>query len=800
MPPIEDNPQRQTQSPAVPETVNRRGALSKIAKTVASIVAFVMSEEFFRRPLPNRATSVAPTKKEAVSQPTTDIKELDENELTQHRIQAFKLAVSALKRNQILLLDQNANIITGGPIEIPAEVEAKLEEYNRQIKAAKSREQRETLNAEKKKFYQNWLDGVRVNLKKQYPWIELEINPKDEDAKNPKQKNGKAEKPNSKPKNMEKPELVSARALLITTPEHETRFPFIYGKSQEIITAKDGTKISKYDLIKRIFAGSGLPAELQAMMPGLVAQESQYDDNAESNAEAVGAWQMLAGTAGQFGAIYKKTTRTRRGRKIIKETVTVDNRRNFEESAKAAVRYFEDAYRQIKGSRAYANIARTYSLTDEDLLFPCMINAYNAGTSRIIGMIEWFAREYTPEKVKGLLGSPPYGKDIFSLMSNEYMRASTEKQVKDTRYGKDCRNYYAWVAAMTELLEKPSEVPPDFPENYVDPAAPGLHPQEETQNIALPAGAIAISTAVGATLAMAADEIIANEPTNRREFFKTLGTLGKSAGAAAIGAAAGKVLRPPSVPRVEPAPPQKPSTNPAEAALAQDAISQQLIKENVRLKTRLLTDEESKTLRTKYKNPRLKRWAREQGFQPVKDINDLDAAAIRFGFVQLPERAASYRLCGVGNLGSSDKNNTKYARVYPHTVQLIEDISQRVNAAAHKAGLPAKYSIRLIVTSAARTEAFQKLLQTRNPNAAEWSAHTLGNSIDINWRRFDIIDSETNKFAEISANDDLNKELKLATLIKSILGRVVMEVMNENKAMGMQEMDKPVFHLMATGM
>lgn len=170
----------------------------------------------------------------------------------------------------------------------------------------------------------------------------------------------------------------------------------------------------------------------------------------------------------------------------------------------------------------------------------------------------------------------------------------------------------------------------------------------------------------------------------------------------------------------------------------------------------------------------------------MKDMAELDARSQKEGFKTLSENSSQYRLRGVGNGEGGSKNNMDYARVYQHVEEMINDAAEEVNRVAHEAGLPTRYSLRLIVTGAARTEAYQKALKAANASNV-WSSHTLGNSVDISWLRCDIIDTKTNNFTMLIRNDELDKKLKLGALLEAALGRFLIDANAKDRTMALQE-------------
>lgn len=600
--------------------------------------------------------------------------ELDENALTNQRILVYLAAYTKLTKTQILLVDQNFGIIGGGPIEIPREI---LDMPTGQREVA----------------YQTWINGQRKDAKTKYPGINFDLDPEREDA--------------------EEPELISLRGALNISGTNRTYFGSV---------AKNAEEDGKFELVKTSLASSGLPAGLRKLILGIPGVESGYsEDIPNSSTNAVGPWQVMNGLGTELG-LYKApqkalygNKRVRKGRRFVTAmvqkrpaTAGFDHRKDFELTTAKILGHFKSQYAYFKKMPAVVNIMKTYGLSEEDFIFPLVIDSYHAGMGTVGKMVRWFDAQGDDAKkeVEERFGKPPYGQDIYSYMSQK-----RTTQGDDKNYFRRSRDYYAQVAAMSELLDRVTngqDVETDWPGEYMPPEG------------------------------RVVDEVSVAKAPNKINYDET-GTLKK-----------------------------------------------ELLESDMELEFAALKMSEKAKLREKL-NPDLQAWAAARDMKPMKDMAALDARSRKEGFRTLHESSLHYRLRGVGNgAGDSPKNDMRYAQVYPHVETMLNDAAEYVNRVAHEAGLPKKYQLRLIVTSAARTEAYQKALKATNASNV-WSSHTLGNSVDISWLRCDIIDTEKSNFTMLIRNDELDKQLKLGALLEAALGRFFVSANAEDRTMALQE-------------
>lgn len=129
------------------------------------------------------------------------------------------------------------------------------------------------------------------------------------------------------------------------------------------------------------------------------------------------------------------------------------------------------------------------------------------------------------------------------------------------------------------------------------------------------------------------------------------------------------------------------------------------------------------------------------GHMRSKNLNETKDKLRKGLLVQLDDQNMHYR---IDPLDIAEKERRS---LLPHTASLIKKLSDKVNDVLHQEGLPAKYRVRLLVSSAYRTNK-----RADSPNASKdrrGSAHEYGNSFDVQWYRVDLIDTTTGEWSEV---------------------------------------------------
>lgn len=824
--------------------MDRRTAINAILFGAVATAAAVTSVE---RGETSNAASPRESKKEKRIEVRTSV-DLNEHELTQCRIQAFEYAFSSLTQETVLFLDQDSSIIGGKAVSLKEGIQIensdspelkklktemldagrrvleldeaikncvpnlddvdKLREDARSIRDRERRRiflerfkdlrqriilqskfDRDVLRSALIAAFQKWANLARQVLKAMYPGISIDLNPKK--------------------RNREMPELVSERLSLAGKNVDVKHIDLVLFGAKKPVSKKNQKR--RMDYAARKFEKSKiLPESIKQLMPGLCGVESQFDDAAESSDEAVGAWQLTIDAAEQGGIIHTRKIGKGKGRKVI---VGRDNRISFELATQGAVGYMEYLYKYFQARPACEEIKKKFGFSDEDFIehfmTPVTINAYHSGMGNLRKIIEWFAEKVSTEDVKRRLGNPPYGKDIYTLMSELYMEFGKSAEFAASNGGKlstydmHSRNYFHKVTAMNGLLANPREI--ELTGEYREPVRETVDliaPRESFVEVRKSTRTRILELLGIAMLGSSAYVILQREST-RRQFWKNAGRMIFASG---LGKAIGFGLSPrePESAKIPEPVVKKVPSEPGRSEVLQGVhfdpkvLNAQLIKENVTLpRARLLTIQEEQKLRDGFRNGDFREWADSKGKKPIP--TDAILYALK-GLVDLAETCATYRLRGVGNPKGGHENDLRYARLYPHAASALEELSKMVNDEVHKAGLPAKYAVRLVITGAARSNEYQQRLRRRNGNAAQWSSHTLANSFDISWKRFDIVDTETGAFTMVLQGTELDAKLKLATSLEAILGKAVLKLVDEKRVMARQEMTgQAALHIVVTG-
>ena len=197
--------------------------------------------------------------------------------------------------------------------------------------------------------------------------------------------------------------------------------------------------------------------ELTRLLPGIAAQESQYNYRAESHRGAQGVFQFMPGTWRDYRMHNPDTHTIQLGE--------IDATRPYEslpEQTRAAGWYLSKIESRLTnrlGIKLTELRDALYSGTenqrkekfDRYFLTPCIINAYNAGEGRMAKVIEWMHREVTNGRQRPKKDS---GYDAYHLLS----RAAKESSHSLTSgYGPETARYFSSVFAFARTLERSVE-------------------------------------------------------------------------------------------------------------------------------------------------------------------------------------------------------------------------------------------------------------------------------------------------------------------------------------------------------
>ncbi len=156
----------------------------------------------------------------------------------------------------------------------------------------------------------------------------------------------------------------------------------------------EGGSISSYNLPSNVIKG------LAYMAPGIVAQESKFDLEATNpRTKAYGPWQATQRYVDDFNQRVAPRRKTKGA--IIDDTdpvkgkITIEQMNDLVLATKVAFMSFEVAYESLRGD--IAGIARIFHIKGfeaDKLATLILVNAHNAGATRMRGVIKEFINQY----------------------------------------------------------------------------------------------------------------------------------------------------------------------------------------------------------------------------------------------------------------------------------------------------------------------------------------------------------------------------------------------------------------------
>jgi len=218
-------------------------------------------------------------------------------------------------------------------------------------------------------------------------------------------------------------------------------------------------------------------------------------------------------------------------------------------------------------------------------------------------------------------------------------------------------------------------------------------------------------------------------------------------------------------------------------------------RERFRRAPSFLTRDEVRTMRAMLNDAHLAK-ARELGVSGLDDMDDVRAALEKRQLVPLREN----RFWRIREL----KNSVAY--VTPDTLRLLEDIGARFQQALEEEGLPV---FRFTISSVLRTREQQKRMVRVNRNAARtMSSHEFGTAFDLLRTEFDYSAATPLLFRTLGdapARDTFRKAdldalgMQYQSVLRTILGRTVIELQNEGRCYAIFERREPCFHITLAG-
>ncbi len=226
-------------------------------------------------------------------------------------------------------------------------------------------------------------------------------------------------------------------------PAPETFFDIIRHLGNRTVPgAIDGASYISY--INQNFArNSSLPLDvaddLRELLPGLAAQESQYNPAALSPVGARSILQIMPATWRTIG--YSPETEG-----------------NFMLQVEAANKYFEGAYGELMENNTadFNRIRDTFFDGDQEafdkyFLAPVLINTYNSGTGRLSRVIRWFNRNYPDRQSISAIssGQGGYGYDVYAAMAHFAARNDTPET---SGYKEHSSEYFSRVFSLANII------------------------------------------------------------------------------------------------------------------------------------------------------------------------------------------------------------------------------------------------------------------------------------------------------------------------------------------------------------
>lgn len=191
---------------------------------------------------------------------------------------------------------------------------------------------------------------------------------------------------------------------------------------------------SRLEYVRDMVKLEGLPRvienEIRFLLPGLCAQESKFNADAESSVGAKGIMQIMPNTYEFYGG-------------------TDDEMKSLVKQVEIAGRFISDLHRQLchhVGTDNLQKLRRQFSTKEDyqkDLLVPLIINSYNAGAACVAEGVSLYL-----EHMKGK--ELPIGKDLFIAIADFAAETKGGKYVSN--YGKHAREYVPRIYAQAKAL------------------------------------------------------------------------------------------------------------------------------------------------------------------------------------------------------------------------------------------------------------------------------------------------------------------------------------------------------------
>lgn len=685
--------------------------------------------------------------------------EIEENRLTEAWIQTFEVVFGYLQGKVLIFVDENGQILKYAELK-PTQfqkdpqgnwVEPKIlnEKDNTGIKALIPKDdmsRNERINPE-------WLKKWRLYLKQQNPSMDLRL----EERK-------------------ELPRIFSMLAYIRDQNLQTTYLDHIYKQANQKIKSQHTNKEQTYtrlEYIQKVMSESSLPQELQDLLIGVCGLESGFSDNAKSNKKAVGAWQFIPLTAKAYGLIGKDP----------KTKKSFDHRNDFIASTHAAKEYFIYLYTLFLKNEDVKKLRDRFDLSEKDIIYPLVINAYNTGENNMLKVIRWFLEEYpTKEKFEKRFGTGPYGMDLYTCMAQEALEETDEPDLN--QYGRNSRDYFLQVSAISRLLQEKLKNS-SYRHNF-DPkqAESELYPQDEREiedvsftpeevQDAVKLGVRAIfGNFIGLGLEYYLNRLQERNKEIKDTIYLTRRSILKALGAASLGVAVSEYFS------------FQKSREKMETQLEKIMPAIENMKNKKAPTYKRLPEKANSEFVQWIETP-----AYSKIFPLLKDLEEVRYLAQQGKMKKLKKQTLHYRLTTVGEDTTHNKKDREdMYHVYPHMEILIQNIAEKINLRFQQLGWPSEFIIRPNINSLVRPQRNNKNLN----NASSKSAHTYGLAIDFSIQRFDVL-IDNQQYVQLKGG--MPEANDIISLYQQILAGILRELYDQGEIFLNREYKPPHFHV-----
>lgn len=538
---------------------------------------------------------------------------------------------------------------------------------------------------------------------------------------------------------------------------------------------------SRAEYVQHIFSNTEpikMPAsvrdKLAMIAPGIPAQESRYNNNVPtSRSGARFIWQLTQPAIDTLN-------------RILKTKVKLEDTQSLKVATPLAFAYLDRViyptiHEPAQKVLAEFGLSENQEAEDQFLVY-CMINAYNAGPTRIAQMLDTFAKKYSPRHVHQAYEYTPLS--LFQSFAEVALRPPGGM---NAGYKYEAGEYVFRVLAGAESLNADSML--KYEKTLPEAVSTGA---KRTFNATLQEVLIpAVAGAAGGVAGQIALNIVENpSPRGAVDGLVSRRTLLTGMGGAAVGVLAHNAYKG-NIPRLS-LPDmsdwgfwRKAEKRPESTTVFEDGTKYRPGAAREKLRT---LGGVSKLLPKSGTAPDLKPYLRNLTSSGVVDevkkmtrITNVDvekqtAAYRALGFT-VDAVSNGWRCRGVGTGASqTGANDARYLRLTDAGGVALKKISTEFQAALKEVGLAEGWRVRPIVNSLLRSEGVggtNKDVRNASPN----SPHTVGIGIDFSFFRFDIINAKSGEFFMTNAMEgDHATDAALARKLRDILGVVLVKM------------------------